>query len=69
MIPFSLIVTMHFKSARKLENESMRRAIMIIGVLAVGLAIGGYVFFNGERKSPVRYRSAVVERRHCPFRS
>ncbi len=40
----------------------MRRAILIVGVLAVGAAIGGYVFFNGERKVPVRYRSAVVER-------
>lgn len=40
----------------------MRRAAMIISVLAVGLAIGGYVFFNGERKAPVRYRSATVER-------
>ncbi|MEY4705861.1 MAG: putative Efflux transporter, family, subunit, Macrolide-specific efflux protein [Nitrospirota bacterium] len=40
----------------------MRRAILIVGVLVVGAAIGGYVFFNGERKTPVRYRSAVVER-------
>jgi len=40
----------------------MRRAILIIGVLVVGLAIAGYVFFNGERKVPVRYRSAMVER-------
>jgi HlyD family secretion protein len=40
----------------------MRRVILIICVLAVGLAIGGYVFFNGERKAPVRYRSAAVER-------
>jgi len=40
----------------------MRRAILIMSVLAVGLAIGGYVFFNGERKAPVRYRSAAVER-------
>ena len=40
----------------------MRRAVLIISVLAVGLAIGGYVFFNGERKVPVRYRSAAVER-------
>ena len=40
----------------------MRRAILIICVLAVGLTIGGYVFFNGERKTPVRYRSAAVER-------
>jgi HlyD family secretion protein len=40
----------------------MRRVILIISVLAVGLAIGGYVFFNGERKAPVRYRNAAVER-------
>ena len=40
----------------------MRRVILIISVLAVGLVIGGYVFFNGERKAPVRYRSAAVER-------
>lgn len=31
-------------------------------MLAIGLAIGGYVFFNGERKAPVRYRTAAVER-------
>ena len=40
----------------------MRRAVLIIAILVVGLAIGGYVFFNGERKVPIRYRSAVVER-------
>jgi HlyD family secretion protein len=40
----------------------MRRVILIMSVLAVGLAIGGYVFFNGERKAPVRYRTAAVER-------
>ena len=40
----------------------MRRAILIVSVLAVGIAIGGYVFFNGERKAPVRYRNAAVER-------
>jgi HlyD family secretion protein len=40
----------------------MRRLGLILGVVAVGLAIGGYVFFNGERKAPVRYRSAMVER-------
>ncbi len=40
----------------------MRRAILIVSVLAVGITIGGYVFFNGERKVPVRYRSAAVER-------
>jgi HlyD family secretion protein len=40
----------------------MRRFGIVIGILAVGLAIGGYVFFTGERKAPVRYRTAVVER-------
>ena len=40
----------------------MRRIILIAAVLIVGLAIGGYVFFNGERKVPIRYRSAPVER-------
>lgn len=34
----------------------------IIGILAVGMAIGGYVFFGGERKVPVRYKTAPVER-------
>ena len=40
----------------------MRRAALIVAVLAIGLVIGGYVFFNGERKTPVRYRTAAVER-------
>ncbi len=40
----------------------MRRAAIIIGVLVLGLAIAGYVFFNGERKPPVRYRTVPVER-------
>ncbi|HJT22013.1 MAG TPA: efflux RND transporter periplasmic adaptor subunit [Nitrospira sp.] len=40
----------------------MRRALLIVAVLAIGLVIGGYVFFNGERKIPVRYRFAPVER-------
>jgi HlyD family secretion protein len=40
----------------------MRRTVLISAVLIVGLAIGGYVFFNGERKAPVRYRMAPVER-------
>jgi HlyD family secretion protein len=39
----------------------MRRVILILGVLLIGLVIGGYVFFNGERKIPVRYRTAPVE--------
>lgn len=40
----------------------MRRIGLIISMLAIGLAIGGYVFFNGERKAPVHYRTAAVER-------
>ena len=40
----------------------MRRVSLIIGVLAIGLAIAGYVFFNGERRVPVRYRTVPVER-------
>lgn len=40
----------------------MRRIGFIIGIAAIGIAIGGYVFFNGERKPPIRYRTAVVER-------
>jgi HlyD family secretion protein len=40
----------------------MRRIGFIIGIVAIGIAIGGYVFFNGERKPPIRYRTAVVER-------
>ena len=40
----------------------MRQAVWIAGILAVGLAIGGYVFFSGERKAPIRYRTAPVER-------
>jgi HlyD family secretion protein len=40
----------------------MKRLGIILGVAAIGLAIGGYMFFNGERKAPVRYRTAVVER-------
>ena len=40
----------------------MRRIFLMTAVLLVGLAIGGYVFFNGERKAPVRYRTAMIER-------
>ncbi len=40
----------------------VRKAAWIIGVLAVGVAIGGYVFFGGERKIPIRYKTAPVER-------
>jgi HlyD family secretion protein len=40
----------------------MKRVGIILAVVAIGLTIGGYVFFNGERKTPVRYRTAEVER-------
>ncbi len=40
----------------------MRKAIWIIGVVALTLAGGGYVFFAGERKAPIRYRTAPIER-------
>ncbi|HEU4684195.1 MAG TPA: efflux RND transporter periplasmic adaptor subunit [Nitrospira sp.] len=40
----------------------MRRVVLIVAVLAIGLGIAGYVFFNGERKVPIRYRFAAVER-------
>jgi HlyD family secretion protein len=41
---------------------AMRKAIWIASVIAVGVAIAGYVFFSGERKPPIRYRTAPVER-------
>jgi len=41
---------------------TVRKAVWISGILAVGVAIGGYVFFGGERKVPVRYKTAPVER-------
>ncbi|WP_447974110.1 efflux RND transporter periplasmic adaptor subunit [Nitrospira sp. Kam-Ns4a] len=40
----------------------MRKLVLILAVVATGLAIGGYVFFKGERKAPIRYRTAPVER-------
>lgn len=40
----------------------MKRIGIVLGIAAIGIAIGGYVFFNGERKAPVRYRTAEVER-------
>lgn len=40
----------------------MQRIGLIVSVLVIGLAIGGYVFFNGERKTPLRYRTVSVER-------
>ena len=49
------------------DDPFMRRVSLIIGVLALGLAIAGYVFFNGER----RIRCGIApflsnEGRSCP---
>ncbi len=40
----------------------VRKAIWIGCVLLVAMAAGGYVYFQGERKVPVRYRTQPVER-------
>jgi HlyD family secretion protein len=40
----------------------MRKAIWILSVLAVAVVIAGYVFFSGERKAPIRYRTAPIQR-------
>jgi HlyD family secretion protein len=42
--------------------EGMKRLGIILGVAAIGLTIGGYVYFDGERKAQVRYRTAGIER-------
>jgi HlyD family secretion protein len=38
------------------------KVVWIAGVLVVAVAIGGYVFFGGERQAPIRYKTALVER-------
>jgi HlyD family secretion protein len=40
----------------------MRKAIWVLGVLGIAVVIAGYVFFSGERKPPVRYKSASIQR-------
>lgn len=57
MIPFALLDRMIF-----LMPMNVRRPILISAVGAIALAIAGYVFFNGERKEPVRFKTAQVER-------
>lgn len=44
------------------KGEHVRKVVWIAGIVLVGLAIGGYVFFSGERKPPIRYKTAPVER-------
>lgn len=60
VIHHDLLATMARMSSPKIFL--MRRILLMTAVLLVGLAIGGYVFFNGERKVPVRYRTAMIER-------
>lgn len=43
------------------QGWRVRKAVWIVGVLAVAMAIGGYVYFGGERKVPIRYKTAPVE--------
>ncbi len=50
------------KEPNEKHGVMVRKAVWIIGILAVGMAIGGYVFFGGERKIPIRYKTAPVER-------
>ena len=40
----------------------MRKAVVILGVLLVAVAVGGYVLLGADRKVAVRYRTALVER-------
>ncbi len=36
------------------KRSVVRKTVWILTVLVVGLAVGGYVFFSGERKVPIR---------------
>jgi len=38
------------------------RAVWIVALFGVGLAVGGYMFLNGEQKAHIRYKTARVER-------
>ena len=40
----------------------MGRAVWIVALFGVGLAVGGYMFLNGEQKAHIRYKTARVER-------
>ena len=44
------------------DKFAVRKAILIVGVFAVAIAIAGYVYFGGERKIPIRYKTSPVER-------
>jgi HlyD family secretion protein len=40
----------------------MRKAVWILSVLVIAVLIAGYVFFTGERKFPIRYKTVLVQR-------
>ncbi|MCP9455739.1 MAG: efflux RND transporter periplasmic adaptor subunit [Nitrospira sp.] len=40
----------------------MKSGVVIFSIIVVGLAVGGYIFLNGEQEEPIRYRTALVER-------
>ena len=40
----------------------MRKAVWILSVLVIAVLIAGYVFFTGERKLPIRYKTVLVQR-------
>jgi HlyD family secretion protein len=40
----------------------LKKTAWMIGIATVALAIGGYVYWGGERKPPIRYKTAPVER-------
>src|SRR5438093_9520967 len=44
------------------SGGAVQRAVWIAGLFAVGMAVGGYMFLNGEQTAPIRYKTARVER-------
>ena len=44
------------------RGSAVGRAVWIVALFGVGLAVGGYMFLNGEQKAHIRYKTARVER-------
>jgi len=44
------------------RGGAVGRAVWIVALFGVGLAVGGYMFLNGEQKAHIRYKTARVER-------
>lgn len=40
----------------------MKPIVIIVSIVSIGLAVGGYVFLQGDHTEPIRYRTALVER-------